>query len=156
MELYITWLHILFFSTWVGANLFCLAIFLPASASLAPEARAQARRRASRGLNTVTAVSAPLVLISGLAWFLLLGLDVNARLAWRTLSIIGIKFILTLAMIFNHWLQAFRYAPRPGSPQDAHAPASDEADGAWKVWVQLLTINVILGFAIFLLGLSVV
>jgi uncharacterized membrane protein len=155
MELYVTWLHILFFSTWLGANLFCLAIFLPASASLPPEVQLQARNRASHGLNTVTAASAPLVLVSGLAWFLSPGLDVSVNLEWSKLSITGIKFILTLAMIINHWLQAFRYSPRPGSLQDAHAP-SDEAELAWKAWVRLLTINVILGFAIFLLGVSAI
>lgn len=155
MELYVTWIHIVFFSTWLGANFFCLAIFLPASESLPPEVRLQARNRASHGLNTLTAVSAPLVLGSGIARFLLPGLDVSVSLEWSHLSIIGIKFILTLAMIINHWLQAFRYAPRPTSLQDAHAPTSDEAKLAWKAWVRLLTINVILGFGIFLLGLSV-
>ena len=149
---HIIWIHIVFFSTWLGANLFYLAIFLPASRSLQPKAQWQARNRASHGLNRVAAVSAPLVLISG--FVLSAGLGTSVVVEWGNSSIIGGKLVLTVAMIINHWWQAFRYAPTVRDHQDELPPASDPQEFKWKAWVRLLIINVVLGFTVFLLGLS--
>lgn len=151
MEHYIVWIHIVFFSTWLGANTFCLAIFLPASRSLPPDALWQARSRTSRGLNTITAVSAPLVLVSGMTSFLLPGIASSTGLEWGSSSIIGSKLVLTAIMTINHWRQAFRYAPIPNHL--AVQPRSVEPrDVAWQSWVRLLAINVVLGFIAFCLG----
>ena len=153
MQTYLGSIHILFFATWLGGNLFCLAIFLPASASLPPDAQWQARTRASKGLNTISAVSAPLVLLSGFARVLLPEVNDGRDWASRHSLVLGIKVVLTLWMIVNHMLQAFRYAPAP-APNRADPCAA--FDHAWRMWVRLLTINVILGFACFFLGLSLV
>lgn len=153
MEHYIPWIHIVFFSTWIGANLFCLAIFLPASRSLAAGALWQARSRASRGLNAVTVVSAPLVLISGCASFLSSGLVPGTAFEWGYASVGAAKLVLTLVMTLNHWRQAFRYAPTTTGPRGDSTQASDPREAMWKVWVRLLTTNVVLGFAVFCLGL---
>lgn len=147
MQIYLTWIHILFFATWLGTNLFCLVIFLPATASLPLGARSQARRRASQGVNIVAAVSAPLVVLSGSAWLFLPEPAAAAR--GYSLLLAG-KAVLTLAMILNHLLQAFKYMPGPARGRHA-GPAPAEA--AWRNWVRLLTLNVILGLTVFFLGL---
>lgn len=154
METLLNWIHILSFAMWLGANLFCLVIFLPASKSLPSEAKWQARHLASRRLSLVAAISAPLVVISGSAWLLLP--EPNAGSAsWQGESFfMAAKATLTLAMIFNHVLQAFRYAPQP--LRDGTTSEFDQLQTAWTHWVRLLAINVILGFAVFVFGLFLV
>lgn len=95
----------------------------------------------------VAAASAPLVVLSGSAALLLPELGLAAR--GHSLLIAG-KAALTLTMIVNHLLQAFKYAPR-STPGEHGGP--DPTPEAWHSWVRLLTLNVVLGFAAFFLGL---
>ena len=142
MQTFIPWVHVFAFSIWLGANLFVLGLWWPASRGLPPGPRLEVLRRAAGGLNALVAAAAPVAVVSGLAGAFLHG---TAQLAPGSgaFLVVAAKAVLTAVMALNHGLQAFRYEASLEHPLDGRNP-----------WMRLLVVNVALGVVVLLLGLS--
>ena len=63
LQTFIPWVHVFAFSIWLGANLFVLGLWWPASRGLPPAPRLEVLRRAAGGLNALVAAAAPLAVV---------------------------------------------------------------------------------------------
>ncbi|MGH7770493.1 MAG: hypothetical protein ACREQP_23825, partial [Candidatus Binatia bacterium] len=72
--------------------------------------------------------------------------------------ILGVKLLLFSAMIFHHFLQSLKYAPRiAAATLEAGSGAASWPEpllGSWKKWFVLLKINTALGAIVLFLGLA--
>lgn len=148
------WLHLLAASIWVGGMIFFLFVFGPAARTLAPSECLRALNHGRESFQTLSWVAISLLFLTGALNIYFRFAPGADQLGAGFTTILAIKLLLFVAMIFHHSLQAFKYAPR-------HASAKIEGTGgewpeplaaAWKKWFTLLKINTTLGVIVLLLG----
>ena len=152
------WLHLFSLALWIGGITFFLFAFGPAVRTMAPATGVQVLDKGRRSLQTLSWIAINLLLISGFFNLIFRGAEGGFQLGSLYYSILAIKLFLFLAMIFHHFLQAFKYAPEIASltaqtRQDVQA-WPEPLLAHWKRWFLLLKINATLGVVVLLLGLA--
>ncbi len=148
------WLHLLSAAAWVGGMIFFLFVFGPAARSLAPSERLRALNHGRESFQKLSWIAILLLFLTGALNFYFRAAAGGSHFGPGYYSILGIKLLLFVAMIFHHSLQAFKYGPRLASAK------IEDTGGAWpeplvaaeKKWFTLLKINMTLGVIVLLLG----
>ncbi len=150
-------LHLLGVVLWLGGIVFFLVVFAPAVHELEPGVGIRALNRARISLETITWVSIAILLLSGIAAFVLRLQAGGAPLPTPYTIVLSVKIFLFLAMLVHHCLQVFKYAPKIAlltaalSPQPNSWP--EPLLSHWRRWFLLLKINSVVGLIIVILGL---
>lgn len=165
------WLHLISLALWIGAIVFFLFVVGPAAHTLSPGAGVRVLDRARSSFQALSWIAATLLLITGILNLVFRGMGSGLQLGAGYYSILAIKLLLYLAMVFHHFLQAFKYAPQiasltaqAGPEIEARFDSAHRAElveawpepllGLWKKWFLLLKINATLGPVVLLLGLG--
>jgi uncharacterized membrane protein len=148
------WLHLLSAAAWVGGMIFFLFVFGPAARSLAPSERLRALNHGRESFQKLSWIAILLLFLTGALNFYFRAAAGGSHFGPGYYSILGIKLLLFVAMIFHHSLQAFKYGPGLASAkiEDTGGEWPDPLVAAGKKWFTLLKINTTLGVIVLLLG----
>ena len=152
------WLHLFSVILWFGAMAFFLFVFAPAARALRPGAGAQVLDRGKKTLEILSWIAVNLLLLSGTGNLILRWSEAGFSPGAPYYSILVIKLVLFLAMLFHHSLQAFRYSPKIAA---LTIRAGTEIEvwpepliAEWGKWFLLLKINAAIGPLVLLLGIA--
>jgi uncharacterized membrane protein len=153
----ILWLHILSVALWLGGMLFFLIVFGPAVHSLPPGTAARVLDRGRQRFETLSWIAIGFVLFTGILNLVFRAMS-GSLASIGYYSVLGIKLLFFLAMIFHHCLQAFKYGSRivaltAGGREELES-WPEPLLSHWKKWFVLLKINATLGAIVLLLGLA--
>jgi uncharacterized membrane protein len=153
----ILWLHILSIALWIGSMLFFLIVLGPAVHSLPPGTGVRVLDHARRRFEMLSWIAIAFLLFTGILNMVFRAIS-GSPLSTGYYSVLAVKLLLFLAMIFHHCLQAFKYGSRIVG---LTAAAREELESwpepllsHWKKWFVLLKINATLGAIALLLGLA--
>jgi putative copper export protein len=152
------WLHLVSMAVWVGGMAFFLFVFGPAVHSLAPTDGIRALNHGRESLQTLSWIAVHLLFLTGVLNFFFrltaVGVYPESGYYWT----LGLKLLLFSAMIFHHFLQSLKYAPRIASATMETGPGGaswpEPLLALWKKWFVLLKINTALGAIVLFLGLA--
>ncbi|MBI4490628.1 MAG: hypothetical protein HY694_16205 [Deltaproteobacteria bacterium] len=152
------WLHLISFALWIGGIAFFLFVFGPAAHSLPPGSGVQVLDKGRKSLQTLSWIAINLTLITGVFNLVFRGLATGFQFGPGYYAILFIKLFLFLAMVFHHFLQTLKYAPKIVSLTDSMAEDiqswPEPLLAHWRKWFMLLKINATLGLIVLLLGLG--
>lgn len=151
-------LHLISLALWIGGIAFFLFVFAPAVHALSPAEGIKVLERGRQSLQTLSWIAINLLVVTGVLNFLFRAIAGGFDLGQGYYSILAIKLLLFLAMLFHHSIQSFKYGPQlaalaaqsTGEIQSWPEPLLAH----WKKWFMLLKINVTLGPIVMLLGLG--
>jgi len=152
------WLHLVSMAVWLGGMAFFLFVFGPAVKSLGPADGVHALNHGRESLQTLSWIAVHLLFLTGVLnfFFRLTAGGVHPQTGYYW--ILAVKLLLFSAMIFHHFLQLLKYAPRIASATAATGPGAgswpEPLLASWGKWFVLLKINTALGSLVLLLGLA--
>jgi len=152
--------HVMASALWVGAMVFFLVVLGPSVNPLGPKIAIQALNRGRIGFEILSWIAIGLLLLTGV-FNLLLRVSVPTVAVGRFyIVILSIKLLVFGAMLVQHCLQAFKYAPAIAKltsrlPESANRWPEALLD-QWRRWFLLLKINAALGPIAILLGLNLI
>jgi uncharacterized membrane protein len=152
------WLHLVAAAVWVGGIVFFLFVFGPAVHSLAPSDGVRALNHGRESLQFLSWIAIHLLFLTGVLNFFFRVTAGPVHPGTPYYWILALKLLFFFAMVFHHFLQTFKYAPKIVALTDAAGGGAVAAWpeallAAWKKWFMLLKINLTLGVIILLLGL---
>jgi len=152
------WLHILSVALWIGSMLFLLIVFGPAVHALSPGTGVRVLDQGRQRFERLSWIAIGFLLFTGILNLVSHAMTSGSPPGVGYYSVLGIKLVLFLAMIFHHCLQAFKYGSKM-TALTAEAPEELESWpepllSHWKKWFMLLKINATLGTILLFLGLA--
>ena len=160
LQLVVTLGHVMASALWGGAMVFFLVVLGPSVNPLEPTIAIQTLNRGRIGFETLSWISIGLLLLTG-AFNLLLRVSAPTVAVGKFyIVILSIKLFVFGAMLAQHCLQAFRYAPAIANLTSQLPQSSNRWPEAlldqWRRWFLLLKINAALGPIAILLGLNLI
>jgi uncharacterized membrane protein len=149
--------HLLALALWFGSMAFFLVVFAPAVNQIHAGTGIHALNKGRISFEALSWIAILLLFLSG-ATNLIMRLEGAAVQTQLYFVILIIKLVLFAAMLINHCLQVFMYAPDIAALTTATPVATaiwpDPLRAAWGRWFLLLKINAGLAPLVTLLGLA--